>query len=884
MSEPGGIRTPDQRLRVFVSSTLGELADERRAVRNAVTQLRLMPVMFEQGARPHPPREVYRAYLAQSDIFIGVYWQEYGWIARGEEASGLEDEYELSAGLPRLIYVKSPAPARDPKLAAMLSRIKDEAGVSYQRFADPAELQRLVENDLAVLLSERFESTGRSRAGTAAEPVAGAVPVPPTPIVGRDREIERVGDLLQHGARLITFTGPGGVGKSRLAVEAAGRLHDRFADGVRFVGLAPVSSADLVPSTIAAGLGLSTLGSRVIIDVITYLEGKQILLLLDNFEHVVGAAPLVADLLAAAPGLITLVTSRAALRLNGEHEFPVSPLPVPLPGPDGTVGDPLRYASLRLFLERARSAVPGFDLTDENAGAVVQICQRLDGLPLAIELAAARVKVLSPEALLARLDDRMRVLTGGARDLPERQRTLRSTLDWSYDLLPADERALFARLGVFSGTFVLPAAEAICGPAGPGASDGPVLAGHVMDMLNSLVENSLVVADTGSDETRFRLLGTVSQYALGKLRERGEWAQTHDRHAAYFLAFAEPAESERYGAAQVRWLDRLDAERGNLGAALEWLSNNAQFALAARFAWVTFRFWWLRGRASDFNHYVQGFAERSDALPPVQRAQILRGMGYVAITGGFDLARARSLFEQSLALCQRTGNTIDAVLAAAALGHVLGLEHEYARAGELLKQGLGRLEEIAVGALAGPRHAEFLFALAMANNYLGQIELAQADAESAAGQFASALTAARTAPDNFTLIITLFDVTAGRLAQGDLAGTADSLAEGLSLTAEVGDESSAAYYLEALADLALHRGNAERAVCLLSAADALLQAKGSGWLHAYVTRAPHGAAVLAELRSATGDRAFGEARAAGRSLAAAGVRQPDLGRLVGTDH
>jgi hypothetical protein len=249
------IRTPEQRVRVFVSSTLGELAAERQAVRDAVTRLHLVPVMFEMGARPHPPRDVYRAYLAQSDVFVGVYRERYGWVAPGAEISGLEDEYLLSAGRPRLVYVKSPAPGREPRLAAMLDRIRDDAGISYKSFGDPAELQRLVENDLAVLLSERFEMT-RPRDGAGLAPSAGPLPAPVTPIVGREQEIAAVAELiLQDGVRLVTLTGPGGVGKSRLALAAAYRLGGRFEDGVRFVGLASVSSPDLVPAAIGRQAG-----------------------------------------------------------------------------------------------------------------------------------------------------------------------------------------------------------------------------------------------------------------------------------------------------------------------------------------------------------------------------------------------------------------------------------------------------------------------------------------------------------------------------------------------------------------------------------------------------------------------------------------------------
>src|SRR6202042_2462968 len=363
MAETDVIRPPDQRVRVFVSSALQELAPERQAVRDAVTRLRLVPVMFELGARPHPARQVYRDYLAQSQIFIGLYWQSYGWVASGEDTSGLEDEYLLSAGMPRLIYIKSPAPQREPRLAEMLARIRDDADFSYQLFSDTAELAGMVENDLAVLLSERFEIARSGGVAAVLGAMAGeeagdeaaaarALPLAPTPLIGREQDAAAVEDLVvKEGARLITLTGPGGIGKSRLAVEAAQRLRPRFRDGARFVELSAVQ-ADGVADAIATALRMNTSGANLSNDVTSYLRTRQVLLVLDNFEQAMGAAPLVANLLSGAPDLVVLVTSRSVLRLSAEHEFPVRALALPDAGsPDVDVAG--RYSAVRLFAERA---------------------------------------------------------------------------------------------------------------------------------------------------------------------------------------------------------------------------------------------------------------------------------------------------------------------------------------------------------------------------------------------------------------------------------------------------------------------------------------------------------------------------------------------------
>jgi predicted ATPase len=872
VAETGAIRTPDQRLRVFVSSALQELAAERRAVRDAIASLRLVPVMFEQGARPHPPRQVYRAYLAQSQVFIGVYWQSYGWVAPGEHVSGLEDEYRLSAGLPRLLYVKSPAPDRDPRLEQMLAGIRDADEVSYQHFSGPDELRVLVENDLAVLLSERFEIAGARDGPTGEAPLTGVLPVPPTPLVGRDQEVTALCDLvLGEGVRLVTLTGPGGVGKTRLAIEVADRLRPGFPDGARFVDLASVHDADVVPAAVAAGLGLSTSGAQLQTDVEAYLRPRRLVLLLDNFEQVAEAAPLVARLLSTAPGLVALVTSRAVLRLSGEHEFAVAPLAVPPAG----ARDVGQYDSVRLFAERAHAAAAGFELTGENAEAVAQICRRLDGLPLAIELAAARVLLLPPAALLARLNDWMGLLTTGARDLPQRQRTLRSTLDWSFDLLTVAQQNLFTRLGVFAGTFGLSAAEAVCRPGLGGARADPD--GDVMDTLGSLVDSSLVRPETRGGEPRFGLLGIIRDYARERLREGAGWQDAHDRHATYFLAFAEPTAADLQGPGQLAWLDRMETEHDNLRAALSWLVDSDQVERAVDLFWVTWRFWWLRGHASELTRLAEKIVAGSGSLPPYQRALALTGTGFIFAANDQN-ARAETVFEQSLRWFGQTHEELGTGLTATVLnvlGRLAGLRRDYAVAGELLTRSQSVLAEVSEDKLTGYERLQHRLTIALGDNFSGQIRLSQEDYDGAARLFADGLAVARRAPDWISTLISHYDLALSSQGQGDLAAATQHLKDGLSLADEAGDETSVAYYLEGLATVAGQQDNPERAVRLLAAAGALRQAKGSGWLHAYVPRFPHDEAVMAALRSRLGDEAFEEAWAQGAAVA--GRRAVELG-------
>ncbi|HET6192075.1 MAG TPA: DUF4062 domain-containing protein, partial [Trebonia sp.] len=451
------IRTPDQRVRVFVSSTLGELAPERRAVTSAITQMRLTPVLFELGARPYAPRDLYRAYLKQSDVFVGVYAESYGWIAPGMEVSGLEDEYRLAAAdMPRLIYMKETA-RRDPRLTSFLKAIEAEGVVSYRRFKDADELASLVADDLALLLTERFVSP------PAAPPVA-PLPAPRWPLVDRVEEMQVVTGLLGEAqVGLVTLTGPGGVGKTSLALAAARAVAGQFADRAAFVSLETLTDVSLIRQTVAQQLHVQVLpGQQLEESLLAFFAPRQMLVLVDNVERLLlAAAPLAEQILERAPGLTVLATSREPLRIRGERVVAVAPLALPDAAALVDLDILAAVPAVAFFLTCAREARSDFRLTETNAAAVAEICRRLDGLPLALQLAAARLTVLPPGALLARLERRLPLLTRGPRDLPERQQTLRAAIGWSYDMLGAAEQRLFRQLGVFVGGFTLEAVEAL---------------------------------------------------------------------------------------------------------------------------------------------------------------------------------------------------------------------------------------------------------------------------------------------------------------------------------------------------------------------------------------------------------------------------------------
>ena len=581
------IRTPDQRLRVFISSTIEELKDERRLLREAIEKLRLIPVLFESGARPHAPRDLYRAYLDQSDIFIGIYASSYGWVAPDMSISGLEDEYRLSHGRPRLIYIKQDGPPRQERLEALINDIRD-SGVSYQKFSTAEQLAELAQNDLAVLLSERFSE--KEKAET---PKGHGLPALRTPTVGRDRERSEVAELLlRPDVGLVTLTGTGGTGKSHLALRVAHDLSERFADGVCFVPLAGVSRVEQVGPAIAAALCLVDTGDRSMLDALSdQLSGKEALVLIDNFEHVLEAATFIADLLARLPKLTLLITSRAPLHISGELIYPVLPLDYP-DAAENRRERLLAASSVDLFVQRAQARAANLVLDDANLNAIAELCRHMDGLPLAIELAASHTKYFTPSALAARKDRLLDLLARGPRDLPERQRTMRAAIASSYEMLDDAHRAFFRRLAVFSDRWTLDMVAMV--------TDSAALGLEPIEPVEQLVDMGLVRVSPArpndpDPEPRFNLLHVMREFATEELTTHEEHAATMQRLREWYMRLVSQAAQQAGSDEVIRWMDEVEVGYLDLRNLIRYALDRGDVITV----WVMIAqlntFWLLRG-------------------------------------------------------------------------------------------------------------------------------------------------------------------------------------------------------------------------------------------------------------------------------------------------
>ena len=677
---------------------------------------------------------------------------------------------------------------------------------------------------------------------------ASTLPHPATALVGREKELGEVGGLLARPeVRLLTLTGIGGVGKTRLAAEVAREAAEDFPDGAAFVGLAPLGDPALLVSTVARVLGLREAEGRTPREVLEgHLRGKRLLLVLDNLEHLLGAAPEVAALIEACPRLVVLATSRAPLRVRGEQEYPVAPLALPPSTRAPTEDDVLGSPSGRLFLERARAVSPGFAVTPENAGDVAAVCWRLAGLPLALELAAAKVRLLEPAALLLRLDQALS--TAWARDLPERQRTMRAALDWSHELLSEPEQGLFRRLSVFVGGFSLEAAEAV------GATEGGGGVGEWLGHLGALVEQSLVGVEAGGNgkQARYGMLEPVRQYAREKLEESGEAEATTQGHAGYFVALAEAAEPKLRGADQVEWLDRLDREGDNLRAAFSWALGTGDAETAARLGWALHYFWWVRGYHREGRQWTE--AALGHELPPALRARALHVAAAMTYAQG-DYPAAEERWQEALRLSRLEGDLLVEGNVRAGMGMVemVRLDHEVAASS--MEEAIALFERCDEDYLASVLRV-----------WLGTTLLARGEGERAERAFEEGLVAARRLKIPSLAYIALYNLAQLALARGDHAEAARMLGEGIELSGHTKDRASLAQFLEALAAITSSRGEAERSALLLGAAEGSLR-EGEARVHNFYRVYPSlRERAVTDARAALGDSAFEAARERGQAM------------------